>query len=160
LWLAAFVGPAGEAVAQRGNPRGEAAPRGPAWRDWNSGLEEAARTGKPILVDVYTDWCGWCRVMDRATYAETAVRDYLTSRFVPVKLNPERSREAHAVASRFRVTGYPTTIFLKPNGEHLVTVPGYVKTDLFLTLLRFVAEGHFERGVPFETFRSRAETPR
>ncbi len=145
------------AVADRRDVRREAAPYGSAWRPWDSGLKEAARTGRPVLVDVYTDWCGWCKRMERDTYSRPAVRDYLGSHYVTVRLNPESSKAAWEVANRFRITGYPTTVFLKPSGEHLITVPGYVAAPRFLTLLRYIAEGHLERQVPFETFRRQIE---
>jgi uncharacterized protein YyaL (SSP411 family) len=156
LILGALPGPAtAQGVARKLDASGDAAALN--WRSWDRGLEEASRTGRPVLVDVYTDWCGWCRRMDRETYSEPGVRQYLSTHYVTVKLNPESSREARAVANRFRVTGYPTTVFLKPSGDHLVTVPGYVTAPPFLTLLRYVAEGHLERRVPFDTFRRQVE---
>jgi thioredoxin-related protein len=86
--------------------------------------------------------------MDRESYANSQVRDFLGRRFVLVKLDAEsqamlryRGEEmsARELASHFRVTGYPTTIFLAANGEHVVTVPGYVPPGRFLNLLRFIA---------------------
>lgn len=144
-------------MGQKSFARGGAASGAPVWRQWNAGLQEASRSGRPILVDVYTDWCGWCRRMDRDTYAQSSVRDYLDRHYVTVKLNPESSRDARAVANRFRVTGYPTTVFLRPNGDHLLTVPGYVPEKDFLPVLRYVAEGHMERGVRFDAFRQQVE---
>jgi thioredoxin-related protein len=158
LLVVGFVTPvAGPVLAQKGRSTSESASDGVAWTGWDKGLEQAARTGRPIVVDFYTDWCGWCKRMDRETYSQSEVRAYLGRRYVAVKLNPETSRENRAVANRFRVSGYPTTVFLRSNGEHLVTVPGYVPSERFHTLLRYVAEGHFEKQVPFETFRRQAE---
>jgi thioredoxin-related protein len=133
-----------------------------AWRSWDAGLREAGASGRPILVDIYTDWCGWCRRMDADVYSRADVQDYLSRRFVTIKLDAESSRSAgymgrtytsRSLASAFGVTGYPTTVFLRPGGEHLVNVPGYVKSDRFLLLLRYISEGHLDRGVPFEDFR-------
>jgi thioredoxin-related protein len=137
------------------------------WRDWNSGIAEAKKTGRPVLVDVYTDWCGWCKRMDRDVYSSKEVRDYLGQAFVTIKLDAEASDPtpyqgqkltARALAGRsFRVTGYPTTVFLASDGKHLVNVPGYVPAPRFLTLLQYIGEGHFERGVPFEKFAQERE---
>ena len=138
---------------------------GVTWRSWDRGLEEARAAGRPVLVDVYTDWCGWCKRMDRDVYARADVRDYLGRRFVTVRLNAEsgesvawqgRRMNARALASGFQVTGYPTTIFLRANGEHLVNVPGYLPADRFLLLVRYIGDGHMDRGEGWEEYSRRA----
>jgi thioredoxin-related protein len=131
------------------------------WMGWDEGLREARRTNRPVLVDVYTDWCGWCKRMDRDVYARADVRDYLANRFVVVKLNAEaqdglqydgKDLTSAGLAEQFRVTGYPTTVFLRPTGAHLINVPGYVPPDRFLLVLRYIGEGHMEKGVEWESF--------
>ncbi len=132
------------------------------WLEWNDGLAKAKKSGLPVLVDVYTDWCGWCKRMDRDVYTRREVRDYLGKQFVTIKLDAESSRKAsyqgkeltaRSLAARsLRVTGYPTTVFLKPDGAHLVNVPGYIPADKFRILLEYIGEGHYERGVPFDQF--------
>lgn len=139
------------------------------WRSWDQGLSEARASGHPVLVDVYTDWCGWCRRMDADVYSRADVREYLSRHFVTVKLNAESSENAsyqgrtmssRVLAAGFRVSGYPTTIFLRPDGQHLVNVPGYVPAERFLVLLQFVGEGHLERGEDFQEFQSRLSPKR
>jgi uncharacterized protein YyaL (SSP411 family) len=44
---------------------------------------------RPILIDLYTDWCGWCKVMDKKTYTNKKVIEYLQDKFYPVKLDAE-----------------------------------------------------------------------
>lgn len=131
------------------------------WRDWDRGLAEARTSGRPVLVDVYTDWCGWCRRMKAEVYARPEVRDYLDGHFVTVELDAEGAESARyegrtftsrALAARFGVTGYPTTIFLKPDGGHLVSVPGYVESARFMQVLRYIGDGHMTRGVTFQEF--------
>jgi thioredoxin-related protein len=138
------------------------------WLDWDAGIEQARATGKPILVDVYTDWCGWCKRMDRDVYARPEIREFLTTRYVTVKLDAEASDAARyqgknysssTLAERFKVTSYPTTIFLRANGDHILNVPGYVPADRFLLVLRYIGEGHLDRGVNWEAF-SRQESTR
>ena len=139
-----------------------AAGQGLKWRSWDVGLKESGTAKKPVLVDVYTDWCGWCKRMDRDVYGKTEVSDYLAKKFVVVKLNAESESPAsydgrpyteRSLATKFRVNGYPTTIFLGTSGEHLVNVPGYVPADDFLVLLRYIGDGAYQRGITFDQFK-------
>jgi thioredoxin-related protein len=152
IWMSMLLAPlvAGAAVA---------APV--AWHGWNEGLAAAAGGTKPVIVDVYTDWCGWCKRMDRDTYSRPEIGDYLNKHFVMVRLNAEgpeklsyagQSLTARALAGGFQVTGYPTTIFLKPDGTHLVNVPGYIPADQFLKLVRFIGDGHMDKGESWEEY--------
>jgi thioredoxin-related protein len=128
---------------------------------WNAGLEHAAASKRPVLVDVYTDWCGWCKRMDHDVYARPEIRDYLAQHFVVIRLNAESNEGAtyegerytsRGLALHFGVSGYPTTIFLRANGEHLANVPGYVPADKFLPLLRYIGDGHMDRGESYDDF--------
>jgi len=61
------------------------------WQDWNVALKQAAANkNKIILVDLYTDWCGWCKRMDKDTYENAGVVSLLKQNFIAVKLNPEK----------------------------------------------------------------------
>lgn len=131
------------------------------WRSWDDGLARAKSGKRYMVVDVYTDWCGWCRRMEADVYARRDVSEYLASKFVTVKLNAEsgelvhrgeRSMSARTLASQFQVTGYPTTIFLTPDGERLANLPGYVPADKFLLMLRYIGDGHMDRGEKWEDF--------
>jgi thioredoxin-related protein len=145
-------------------PAGAGPAPGIAWRGWDRGLEEARTSGRPVLVDVYTDWCGWCRRMKAEVYSRAEIRDYLADHFVVVSLNAEASDPARyegraytsrSLAARFGVSGYPTTVFLKADGGHLVNVPGYVESARFLQVLRYIGDGHMERGVSFREYSKR-----
>ncbi len=156
--LAATLAPAGARAA--GELR---------WRGFDAGLREARSTGRPVLVDVVTDWCRYCKMMDRDVYSRADVREYLSQRFIPVRLDAEgaqvvsyegRSFTGRTLSQRFRVNGYPTTIFLKADGGHLVNVPGYLPADQFLVLMRYVAEGALERGEDWEAYARKASGAR
>jgi len=146
---------------------GRAEPLG--WLNWDQGMSEASVTGRPILVDVYTDWCGWCKRMDRDVYARDDVREYLNRHFILVKLNAEspevarfgdRTLTSRALAQQLRVSGYPTTIFLKSSGEHIANVPGYVPAERFMRMLRYIGEDHIGRGVSWQEYEKSAAAGR
>lgn len=136
-----------------------------SWRDWDAGVKEARRQKRIVLVDVYTDWCGWCKRMERDVYSRPEVRDYLQRTFVTVKLDAEadtpglyqgKATTWRSLAAQFGVSGYPTTVFLRPQGDYITRVPGYVPAERFLDVLRYIGDGHLDRGVSFEDYLSRA----
>jgi thioredoxin-related protein len=67
---------------------------------------------------------------------------------------------ARTLALRFGIRSYPMTVFLRPQGDHIANVPGYLPADRFLLLLRYVGDGHLDRGVSFEDFAKRAGAAR
>ncbi len=139
------------------------------WLHWNEGMEAARRTGKPVVVDVYTDWCGWCKRMDAEVFSRPDVSQYLAGHFVTVRLNAESGENvtwqghaysARSLASRFDVSSYPTTIFFTSSGEHLANVPGYLPRDRFLLLLRYVGDGHMARNESWDDYVKQAQAGR
>ncbi len=124
------------------------------WTDLEEGLAEAKRTGRPLLVDVQTRWCGWCRKMDKATYADPAVREFVGRKFIAARVDAEDDdsrvdyggvESTHRqFADSFRITGYPTTLFFAADGALVTQVPGFVKPDQFLGVLRFIGDGHYK----------------
>ena len=123
------------------------------WTDYTSGVKEAAATNKKILIDVYTDWCGWCKKMDSDTYTDKGVSDYLNAKYVLVKLNAESSKKESVdnkevteaqIASAFGVNGYPTTIFLESDGHPITMAPGFMKPESFITVLRYIGDDAYK----------------
>jgi thioredoxin-related protein len=123
------------------------------WLPFTQGLTEAKKSDKKILVDVYTDWCGWCKVMDKNTYSDTLVISLINKHFIPVKLNAESSNKVvydnktfteQSLARAFGVDGYPTTLFLDSDGNSITSADGYIKPEMFIDMLRFIGEDHFK----------------
>ena len=109
------------------------------WYDFEAGYQKAVKDKKILLVDAYTDWCGWCKVMDKNTYSDQGIIAKLNADFVAVKFNPEKTRtykfgnytmtsdELLAWLGRGRSYGYPSSYFwLDPGaGENLLVSVGY-----------------------------------
>lgn len=122
--------------------------------DWLS-IEEATKLNeenpKPFLVDVYTDWCGWCKVMDRKTFSDPEIQAYIQDNFYPVKFNAEQredvkfngqtwefvpgGRRGHNKLASFLLNGrlgYPSFAFLNSKYEHLHITVGYKNPQQFM----------------------------
>ena len=117
-------------------------------------VAKAADQQKAILVDVYTDWCGWCKKMDKEVFADPAVSEILASRFATAKVNGE-SRESFTfkgqktdgvgIARSFGVRGYPAIIFLDSKGEMLTMIPGFMDAQKFLPVVLFIGNKEYEK---------------
>jgi thiol:disulfide interchange protein len=106
-----------------------ASPAIPWESDLAGALSRAASENKLVMIEFYTDWCGWCEVMEQKTFADAAVREQL-GRLVVVKLDADRGgRDA---ARRYRVNGFPTTLFLDAQGQEVGRVPGFLPPQPFL----------------------------
>lgn len=96
-------------------------PRGGAieWRAWGSAaFDEAARSGRPVLLSLTAVWCQWCRRMDDVTYSDPSVIGLAAERLIPVRVDTDRYPH---VQDRYITAGWPTTAFLTPTGEVLWT---------------------------------------
>ncbi|MCX6188502.1 MAG: DUF255 domain-containing protein [Bacteroidetes bacterium] len=99
------------------------------WMSWNNGYELAKKKNKIALIDCYTDWCGWCKVMDKKTYSDANVQRKIYANFIPIKLNPElgetytyqgkqyNGAQLLALLTNNTLSGYPTIIFIIPSGK-------------------------------------------
>ena len=123
------------------------------WYKWNKGYSKGIENNKKvILVDVYTDWCGWCKKMDKTTYSDEDVVKLIDKHFVPIKFNPEdkntykidghkvNGKELLGILAQNKKIGYPTTFFLFPKKREIQKVSGYVRPKKFeKTLKKIVA---------------------
>ncbi|HEY3267309.1 MAG TPA: thioredoxin fold domain-containing protein [Armatimonadota bacterium] len=104
--------------------------------DLNASIAEAGESGKLVMVDVYTDWCYWCRKLDSGAYSEQGVADAVKRDFIAVKLNPEKDAGGKEFAKKYEVKGYPTILFLNRQGEEVHRLVGYAPPANFLNELR------------------------
>lgn len=124
------------------------------WYDWNEGIVKARAEGKVALIDAYTDWCHWCKVMDKNTYGNAAIVNMVNQSFVPIKFNPELDkkyingkdtldgRQLLYALSGGNNSGYPTTYFYLPRKNIMYQEAGYIEPVQFETLLKTVLAEH------------------
>ncbi len=126
------------------------------WLGFNEGYELAKKKNKIMIIDVYTDWCGWCKRMDRDAYAKEEIISIIKKDFVPVKFNPEiegvkyvyngksyNGQELAGVLSNFQINGYPTTIFVYPKANKSEIVVGYKNAEQLKPILEDIKKRYY-----------------
>lgn len=128
---------------------------------------------KKLVVDVYTDWCGWCKVMDRETFTKPAIVDYVNENYYAVKLNAEQTediklgqqtfkyvstsggRGAHELAAALmrNQMSYPTTVFLDEKFNLIQPIPGYLEPRTFHQIITYFGKDYHQKE-PFDQFKS------
>ncbi len=100
-------------------------------------VNEARESDKILMVDAYTDWCGWCKVMDRETFSDSLVGDYVNPRMVSTKVNMEEGFGID-LAMKYRVASYPQYLFFDGEGNLIGRLSGYMEPEPFMEKLEDV----------------------
>ena len=118
------------------------------WVKYDEGLRMAKESGKHIMVNFTTTWCGYCKKMKREVFSQKDVIKFLSENFVTIAVDGDskdeldidgyKISERNLARSEYRVTGYPTYWFLKSNGERIGPAPGYKPKDQFMDILYYV----------------------
>lgn len=107
-----------------------------AWQSsYEAALKAARKQGKPIMMDFYTDWCGWCKKLDKDVFPKPVVVAEAAN-FISVRINAEKRSD---LASKYHVTGFPTILWLRADGSVIDRLPGYAEPDELAQMLRSVA---------------------
>jgi len=109
------------------------------WHEWS---EEAFRKAKElkraVLLDISAVWCHWCHVMDETSYSDEEVIRIVNSSFVAIRVDTDQRPD---INRRYNVGGWPTTVFLTPDGD-VITGATYVPPNQMRLLLRQVSDQH------------------
>ena len=106
-----------------------------AWQDYDAAQKMAQGQSRKFLLYFYTDWCGYCRKLEKETFSDKAVADYLNANFIPVRINSEKMPK---VASRYGVSGVPDLRFVSAKGEDIARWPGYIEAPKLLPMLKYI----------------------
>lgn len=140
-------------------------------------IEEAFKLNeknpKKLFIDVYTDWCGWCKKMDAATFTDPQIADYLNKYYYPVKFNAEQkaditykgkvyknnntgARSPHDLASAILngQLSYPSAVYMDGQNNLLTAVPGYLTPPDIEPILVFFGEDHYKT-TKWEDFKAK-----
>ena len=133
------------------------------WHSIDEAIKLAAQEPRVLVIDVYTDWCGWCKRMDATTFSDPAIVEIMNKEFYPVKLDAEGKdditigertfkfvdngrrgyHEIAAIVTRGRLS-YPTISYVDAKGRVLEASPGYKTADQFRIYLAYYAEGAYK----------------
>lgn len=147
------------------------------WMTFEEAVQRSKKDKRKIFIDVYTDWCGWCKVMDKKTFTDPKVARLLNEKFYPVKFNAEQRQDVvfngttfkfvpygnsgtHQLASALlgNKLSYPTVVFLDESFGMLQPVPGYREADEFLKIGTFIGFDHYKTQ-RWEDFQSNYRAP-
>lgn len=118
------------------------------WMTFNDALKAQQKTPKKIIVDAYTNWCGWCKKLDKETFSNPDVANFINKNYYAVKFNAEGNEtitykgktysnpnysverangrnSAHDLANNLGVRSFPNLLFFDENGTYLGPIPGY-----------------------------------
>ncbi|HXB32038.1 MAG TPA: DUF255 domain-containing protein, partial [Puia sp.] len=133
---------------------------GVTWMSVEQAADKLQQEKRPVLIDLYTTWCGWCRQMDKKTYSNKKVAEYLQDKFYTVKVDAEthavinwngktysfnpqyRSNEFALYLTHGRLE-FPTTIIIPP-GEEPQAIPGYMEPKELELLVRYFGDGAYK----------------
>ena len=141
------------------------------WLSFEEAIAMHEQAPKKLLIDLYTDWCGWCKVMDNKTYSKKEIADYINENFYPVKFNAEQKesvefrghtfnfvpsgrRGVHELAAALtrNQLSYPTTVFMDEELRIIQPIAGYLKPDQMEPILLYIGEDHF-KSTKWEDFK-------
>lgn len=133
------------------------------WMTFEEAVEKSKTEKRKIFVDVYTDWCGWCKVMDKNTFNEAKIAKILNEEFYAVKLNAEQRADIVFNGNTFKFVAngnsgyhqlaaallnnsltYPTVVFLDDNFGMIQPLVGYQKPEEFHKIIQFIGEDHYK----------------
>jgi thioredoxin-related protein len=143
------------------------------WLTLEQAIEKNKVEKRKIFIDVYTDWCGWCKHMDSTTFNQSAVANYLNEHFYPVKFNAEQqndivfkdktwkfvkngSRGHHELAANWlnNRLSFPTTVFLDENLNTIQPLGGYLDAAKMEAIINyFGTDSH--RTTPWESYEKK-----
>ncbi|MCB0698320.1 MAG: DUF255 domain-containing protein [Chitinophagales bacterium] len=148
---------------------GENDGKGIKWMNWEEVQVAMKKEPKKVWVDVYTDWCGWCKVMDKKTYSNPEVIKYMNEHFYAVKFNAEGRDDIRFMGTTFSFEpqykanklavelmrgqmSYPTNVFMEKHFQNPSPIPGYQGVPQMELILKYLAEDTYKT-VKFDEYQ-------
>ncbi len=133
------------------------------WMTWEEAIAAAEQNPKKIFIDMYTDWCGWCKRMDATTFKDQEVISYMNQHFYAVKFDAEQKEDVVYDGHVFKFVdsgrrgyhelaaslldgrlGYPSFVFMDEQQRRITVSPGYKDSNRLLLELKFIGGDHYK----------------
>ena len=140
------------------------------WLTWEDAVEKSKVEPRKFLVDVYTDWCGYCKKMDKSTFQDEQVVKFINANYYPIKFNAEKEGDItlnnetyslkkngakvyHELALEitYGKLSYPTFVFMDEHAKVIQPIAGYKDAQMFQAIMTYFAENHFKT-TPWKTY--------
>ena len=148
------------------------------WMTFEEALKAQKKKPKKIMMDVYTNWCGPCKKLDKETFHNKDVVDYVNKNYYAVKFNAEgnstvnyqgkkyinpnykeelknRRNSVHELSRTLGIRAYPTIVYFDEEGNKIQPIKGYMKPqqiELYLKLFHTDAYKNITTQEEFNTY--------
>ncbi|PHN03936.1 thioredoxin family protein [Flavilitoribacter nigricans] len=133
------------------------------WMSWDEAVASIEDDPKMMFIDVYTDWCGWCKVMDKQTFTDPEVINYINDNYYAVKFNAETEDPVTFRGQEFKVVeggrrgihtlayallegqlSYPSYVYLNSNFQRVNVSKGFKQAEPFLAEMKAITEASLQ----------------
>jgi thioredoxin-related protein len=147
------------------------------WYSFEEAVELNKKEPKKILIDVYTDWCGYCKIMDKNTFGNKIIADYMNKAYYPVKFNAEQKEDVKYNEQTYKFVAqgargfhelayallngqmsYPSVVFLDEKIRIIHIQKGFVQPKPFDEIIKYIG-GNFYETTSWEDWRSGYSSP-
>ncbi|PLX21147.1 MAG: thioredoxin [Salinivirgaceae bacterium] len=141
------------------------------WLSFEDAIAKSEKNPKKIIIDIYTDWCKWCKVMDNNTFSNPIIAKYINDNYYAVKFNAEgtapvnfkgheftnqnrgnRSPHDLAIALLNGKMGYPSYVFMNEKHEIITVVQSYLPPEKFEPMISFIEKELYLDGPSYEDY--------
>lgn len=144
------------------------------WMTMNEALAAQKEHPKKIIMDVYTTWCGPCKLLDKNTFSDPNVIAFINKNYYPVKFNAEGTEEityqdftytnpnyqperkgrnaVHFFADALKIPGYPSLVFFEENGNLIQHISGYKTPEELEIYLKMIANNDYKKLTTLEAW--------
>ena len=159
------------------SPKLESADKDIKWLSLDEAILKNQKNPRKIFIDVYTNWCGWCKVMDKQTFTDPQIIDYINNKYYAVKLNAEtkdtiflwnkmyiyvpkgpRGNHELAVELLSGKMSYPSIVFLDEQTNKIQSIPGFRRAPELDMILKYFGDNHY-RTTDYQSFSNDYVSP-